>query len=95
MHKPTRLEQLLEEDSSPRWWISRRDRRGEPTCSITMIAGVRLQVYRHVAYPKAWTAYAQGLVNDVVLAAKEFEVAQREALALLEEAWAQLPKNDS
>jgi hypothetical protein len=53
------------------------------------VDGIRLQVYRHIAHPASWTAYAYGFVNDVLLEAKELDDARQEAIAVLEEARAQ------
>lgn len=89
MDKPMFMEQPSGKDPPLQWQISRRGRGGEPTSTITVIAGVRLQVYRHVAHPKAWTAYARSFLSDVVLTAEELEAAKCEALALLQDARAQ------
>jgi hypothetical protein len=69
------------------WTIARTDpATGAPACAICVVDGVRLQVYRHIAAPHRWTAYAARWLADVALEAAELDQAQAEALALLEAA---------
>lgn len=67
----------------PSWTLTRRNPRNEPIGTFTRIDGMWLQVYRYIARPNAWTAYAPGILGDVILAANDLEAAQAEALALL------------
>lgn len=71
------------DEPQSQWSVTRRGPRCEPICFLIIVDGIRLQVYRHVARPEAWTAYAYGLVSDVVLVARDLTEAQVEALAIL------------
>lgn len=69
------------------WTIARTDpATGAPACAVCVADGVRLQMYRHIAAPQRWTAYAARWLTDVALDAVELAQAQAEALARLEAA---------
>jgi len=65
------------------WMLVRKNPDGTPRIVACIVGGIRLQLYRHIAYPDRWVAYSATYLSDVVLRATELAQAQGEALACL------------
>jgi len=71
------------EPGRPAWVVIRHDHAGAPHAVICHVEGIRLQIFRHVAFPGRWVAYACGVLQDLLLQATTLELAQAEALEQL------------
>ena len=71
------------EPGRPVWVVIRHDHAGAPHAVICHVEGIRLQIFRHVAFPGRWVAYACGVLQDLLLQATTLESAQEEALEQL------------